>query len=542
MLPDLSHSAFPAAGDPISRAVERCGLLRPGECLACEVCCRFPLADSPLAPFFSHEEQTGAAEAGLSAEAFLPGRFGTGGWPLLTRFDLIHRCPAFRPETNDCAIYARRPLDCRLYPFLLMYSPDGDAVTLGLDRYCPCAIERLREPATARLAEEVADLLEGPLLPDMLAYRGLVGGFKEHVEPMRSLPTLTRALCRADLGLARLLPTACERLAPFFDAEASPLSYHSFPSLAIWADLFDLYWKISGDRLLVIADGEGDSFMLCPPLGTGPAAPAAEEGLTLLKLLNPSGASPRIQEADGRLTREIEPAGWRVRESAVEYLYSRAELADLRGNRFESKRQMCNRFERDHAWRFRAYDPEDFSTVMALYRDWLAARAHVAQPPSPAGNVEQPPSAVSPPLRHSPQPGAAVPHHPVTDEFFTAQAEAGFRTLHRSLRDAEALGLRARVLEADGHIVAYTGGYPLADGRTFYVLHEFNDLGVKGAAQVIFREFCREAAPCDRINAGGGSCLAQLDRVKESYHPIERIASHTLVRVQGERREPRTDN
>ena len=501
MPPDSSHSAFSAAGDPISRAIGRSGLLRSGECLACEVCCRFPLADSALAPFFSHEEQAGAAEAGLSAEAFLPGRFGAGGWPLLTRDDLIHRCSAFRPETNDCAIYARRPLDCRLYPFLLMYSADGDAVTLGLDRYCPRALERLRDPATARLAEEVAALLEGPLLPELLARRGLVGGFKEHIEPMRPLPALTTALCRSDLGLARLLPTARERLAPFFAAEASPLSYHSFASLAVWADLFDLYWKISGERLLVIADGEGDSFLLCPPLGKGPAASSAEEGLALLKLLNPSAPSPRIQEADGGLARELEPAGWRVRESAAEYLYSRADLADLRGNRFESKRQMCNRFERDHEWRFRAYDPEDFPAVMALYRAWLAARAR---------------------------------EHP--GEFFTAQAEAGFRTLHRALRDAAALGLRARVLEADGRIAACTIGYPLANGRTFYVLHEFSDLSVKGAAQLIFREFCREAAPCDRVNAGGSSCLAQLDRVKESYHPIERLASHTLVRVQNAER------
>ncbi len=501
-----SHSFPCAAGDPISRAVERSGLLRPGECLACEVCCRFPLADSPLAPFFSHEEQAGAAEAGLSAQDFLPGRFGAGGWPLLARFDLIHRCPAFRTASNDCAIYNSRPLDCRLYPFLLMYSRDGDTVTLGLDRYCPRALERLRDPATADLAGEVAALLEGPLLPGLLAGRGLVGSFKEHAEPMRQLPALARALSRSDLGLARLLPTTRERLAPFFAAEASPLSYHSFPSLAIWADLFDLYWKVSGDRLLVIADGDGDSFLLCPPLGKGPAAPAAEEGLALLRALNPSVPSPRIQDADDLLARELEPAGWRVRESAVEYLYSRADLADLRGNRYEAKRQMCNRFERDHDWRFRPCEPEDFPAVMALYRDWLAARAGVPHPPEAAS---------------------------LSEEFFTAQAEAGFRTLHRSLRDAEALGLRARVLEADARIVAYTSGYPLADGRTFYVLHEFSDLLVKGAAQITFREFCREAAPCDRINAGGGSCLAQLDRVKESYHPVERVHSHTLVRMNG---------
>ena len=120
---------------------------------------------------------------------------------------------------------------------------------------------------------------------------------------------------------------------------------------------------------------------------------------------------------------------------------------------------MCNRFEREHEWRFRPCEPEDFAAVMSLYREWLESRAR-------------------------PHPG----------EFFIAQAEAGFRTLRRSLRDAAAIGLRARVLEADGRIAAYTGGYPLSDGRTFNVLHEVSDLSIKGAAQVIFREFCREAA------------------------------------------------
>lgn len=491
----IPQSALPAS-DPVSRAIERSGLIRAGECLACDVCCRFPLADSQLAPFFSHREEVEAVEAGLGGHEFLPGRFGAGGWPLLVRAGCAHHCPAFREKSNGCAIYSCRPLDCRLYPFLLMYSAEGDAITLGLDRYCPRALERMREPAVERLADEVAALLEGPLLAEIAARRGIVGCWKEHVEPLKPLPALTRTLCRTDLGLARLVPTARERLAHFFTTAASKLSYHAFASLVVWTDLFDLYWQISGDRLIVIADGEGDAFMLCPPLGTGPLAPAAGEATALLRMLNPCAPSPRVQEAGDAEARELQSAGWRVRESVVEYVYSRSELADLAGNRLASKRQMCNRFEREHDWRFRPYDPDDFSSVMSLYRSWLNAR---------------------------------VSRHP--DELFTAQAEAGFRTLHRSLRDASDIGLRARVLEAEGRVVGYTGGYPLSDGRTFHVLHEISDLAVRGAAQVLFREFCRDVAPFERINAGGGSCLPQLGRVKESYRPVERIASHTLVPV-----------
>ena len=64
--------------DPVSEIIESSGLLRPGECLRCEVCCRFPSADSPLAPYFSHAEMERAVAAGMPGDAFPPGRYGPG--------------------------------------------------------------------------------------------------------------------------------------------------------------------------------------------------------------------------------------------------------------------------------------------------------------------------------------------------------------------------------------------------------------------------------------------------------------------------------
>ncbi len=60
-------------------------------------------------------------------------------------------------------------------------------------------------------------------------------------------------------------------------------------------------------------------------------------------------------------------------------------------------------------------------------------------------------------------------------------------------------------------------------------MFEVSDLSVKGAAQYMFRELCREVQPFDRINAGSASDLDNLARVKESYRPSERLNSHTLV-------------
>jgi hypothetical protein len=411
-----------------------------------------------------------------------------------------HRCPAFRPQSNDCRIYPHRPFDCRLYPLMLVYSQDGTQVRLGLDSYCPAVAESPDSPPAQQLLDNAARLLDGELLDRVLECRGIVGAWKDHLLHTRPLPRLGRALCRSDLGLARFVPTLRAQLDPFFAAQGSSLSYHAFAPLHAWTDLFDLRWKILGDQLLIFAQGDGDTFLMVPPLGprcstTAHGLPAAaRQALELLLALDPRCPSPRIQEADDATAQTLVAAGWRIRESTREYLYDRAELADLRGNRFEKKRQPCNRFEREHTWRWRPLEPEDLSDVAALHRRWLAQRE------------------------------AANP-----DDFFRAQAEASLRAAWRSLRDAELTGLLARVLEADGRIAGFTAGCPLPDGRTFSVLHEIADLAVTGAAQFMFRELCRELTPYALINAGGDSALPGLARVKESYHPVHRPAVHVLV-------------
>ena len=484
--------------DAISETVQRFGLLSPTDCLRCEVCCRFPSPDSPLAPFFSNDEIEAAVAAGAPREAFPPSAFGPGHPVFLEPFEDIARCPCFRPERNDCRIYANRPGDCRLYPFMLMYDAPGKRVLLGLDRYCPTMQEKKSDPRFSECADALAALLDGEMREHVMARRGIVTPWKEHIEPLREMPGLTATLCRSDLGLARLTNPAREILAPYFEADASALAGHTFAAVALWAGIFDLHWTTAADCLLVFASGDGDTFLLLPPVGAGDVAEAARAALGTLRALAPDAPSPRIQDADETMKKKLFSHGWGVRESDVEYVYRRVSMAELPGNRYEKKRQRCNHFERNHAWQWRSFLPEDVPAAIALYREWLANRVAISE-----------------------------------DDFYVAQAEASFRTFTRALCCAEELGLAARVLEADGRMAGVTVACPLHDGKSFSVMFEVSDLRTKGAAQFMFRRLCRELDAYEFVNAGGSSGLENLKRVKESYRPDLRLHAYVLCPLKG---------
>jgi len=103
-------------------------------CLKCDICCRFPEKYSPLIPFFLHSEM-------VEAKYFpcIGSHYGC-------RIDTVsykdhYSCPNFSEKTNGCNIYEKRPLDCRLYPFMITYDEDYKNVILVIDRNCPYADE-----------------------------------------------------------------------------------------------------------------------------------------------------------------------------------------------------------------------------------------------------------------------------------------------------------------------------------------------------------------------------------------------------------------
>lgn len=108
----------------------------------CRCCCKFSEPESPWSPCFLKEELAALNEKGVvppllekskkirlkalseKEDSSLPGHIGQ-----------IYVCPFLDAQNSRCAIYSGRPLECRIYPFLI--NRRADKVFLSVDLGCP---------------------------------------------------------------------------------------------------------------------------------------------------------------------------------------------------------------------------------------------------------------------------------------------------------------------------------------------------------------------------------------------------------------------
>ena len=290
---------------------------------------------------------------------------------------------------------------------------------------------------------------------------------------------------------------------PLFDEYArqtrTRLSNYAFAPLYVWKAHFQFNWVLLGEHLCIFAKQGEDYFMPILPM------PCAPENGTYRNVIrtayqfmlesNRNRHIARIENVPQELCTLFEKHGFRATLKETEYLYETDSLGKLSGNRFKSKRNAYNTFMDCYpSAEFCHYNTTDSDACLALYEAWHTAR------------------------------GAKC------DEAVYCAMLEDSRSAHRiAIVHAEALELVGRVVRIDGKIRGYTFGYQL-DKDTFCVLFEITDLEIKGLAQFIYREFCKELMDIYKwINAMDDSGLENLKRVKRSYHPVELLLSYNIV-------------
>ena len=290
---------------------------------------------------------------------------------------------------------------------------------------------------------------------------------------------------------------------PIFDAYAdrtcTRLSNYAFAPIYVWREHFQFYWTRLSDYLCIFAKQGADYFMPILPM------PYKIENRDYLNVIgevsqfmlasNRNRHIARIENVPEEMLAFFEKNRFRGILKETEYLYETITLSELNGNRFKSKRNAYNAFiERYPSATFGSYRTDDSGACLTLYGAWHTERTVKCE-----------------------------------DEIYRAMLEDS-QSAHRiALMNAEALGLLGRVVRIDGEMKGYTFGYPL-NADTFCVLFEITDLKIKGLAQFIYREFCKELMGSYKwINAMDDSGLENLKRVKRSYHPCQLIRSYNIA-------------
>ena len=467
----------------------------PGErCLACDVCCRFNEAGSLMAPVFSAEEMDAAERAGLAPSAFCRTGYGRSE-PILLEPGRDHAiCPAFDENANTCRIYETRPLDCAIYPFVLSFDERGASVYLGGDLACPFVVDNLCSAAFRDHAQTLARRLDASLTPDLNRDSRFIAWHRPEFEALAPLPAMSAAVCRSDLRLARLTPETAAEMQHYFDDQPGDASHHAMAPIFAWTDLFNIYYRETGDRLLLFGEDGGGAFLWLPPVGRGPMGPALAEAVAILRELGRDETSCRIDNVAEDQVPALTAAGPVANERTEEFVYVRDRLIALSGRSLHGKRAACNHFAKHHPdATFEPFRDEDIPEALALYRRWAAGRTAL----------------------HA-------------DAFYGAQIEASMLMHYRVMRHAGTLDLVGRALRADGRLVGYTFGFPLRGTDTAVILVEVADLAVRGAAATVFRAFARTWDSAARINTMGDSGLPNLRRAKMLYGPDRLVPVYTV--------------
>ena len=127
-------------------------------CLKCQGCCRFKEEDSVWSPCLLDEEvldlidKEGIPPAALSMERRLQLVSSSGKEGFF--------CPFLKIDGNECRIYASRPFECQLYPFLL--SLRNKQVLLTVDLNCPYIKDKLNTSEFKEYTDYLAKYLNSP--------------------------------------------------------------------------------------------------------------------------------------------------------------------------------------------------------------------------------------------------------------------------------------------------------------------------------------------------------------------------------------------
>ena len=265
----------------------------------------------------------------------------------------------------------------------------------------------------------------------------------------------------------------------FFDRDPSGVCELNFANIFIWKDSEHPRWTLLNGSLCILVEPGCEPPYALPPLG-GDRIP--ETMTACLRHV------PRLSRVPEDFVGK-HGAGYRVEEDPpnFDYVYRVEDLAELKGKRYDGKRNRIRKFESTFVHEYHPLTDADVPGCVRLLEDWFEEKRN--------GDAD----------------GKA-------DKHAIVQALASFGLL----------GLKGGVVRVGGRVEAFTlGGRLTVD--TAVIPIEIANPGLVGLAQWINREFVRrEWLDFRYINREQDMGIEGLRRAKLSYQPVGLVKKYDL--------------
>ncbi len=261
----------------------------------------------------------------------------------------------------------------------------------------------------------------------------------------------------------------------YYSKRGIAISDHTFTNYYIWRKLDRTQLTVIGGYLcpMVIGPDKKSHFMM--PLGDG------EIRGVVKACLEHTGSIIRVDEAFKTALGESEEYKIAEDREQFDYIYPAKDLAELKGRRYDAKRNHINAFLKKSDFTYEAMGARHIEECLQLNEIWCKKKKSE------------------------------------NEEFPNLECEA--EAVKEALLNKDFLGLSGGVLISGGKIIAFSLGQKLTEDTA--VIHiEKSDPSLRGAAQLMNREFVRnEWAGFAYINREQDMGHPGLRKAKESYHP-----------------------
>jgi len=265
---------------------------------------------------------------------------------------------------------------------------------------------------------------------------------------------------------------------PYIDLYAPEVCEMNFANTFIWRQFDYPRFTFINDNLCLLFDPPNESDYFLQPMG------CTDLPGTILTCLS---LAPRLSRIPASFASRY-CSGLRCAPDRdnFDYVYATSDLIELKGKKFDGKRNRINKFERCYAYKYFCLTPDHLQDCRRLFEEWLIGKDQAN---------------------------------------CTIQAQKD--AIGEGLTHFEALRLAGGAIEVEGKIAAFSIGGRLS-AETAVIHIEIVNPKYEGLAQLMNREFVRnELAAYALINREQDLGLPGLRRAKLSYHP------HHLVEKYG---------